>query len=147
MAKKKADSSDDLSDEDLEDMFMGGSSDAAPGEEELIGEDETFDIIEEQQEEVKDYKFMKGELIGTKGNVHRIRITDADHGFLNLLSAKLLATDGVEYAAYKSTSLDPPIMTIMTKGKVKLIDILSTACEKMRSETDELRKTVEKTLK
>lgn len=147
MAKKKADSTDDMDEEDLEALMYSDGGSEAPGEEEIIDESETIDIIEEENEEIKDYKFMKAELIGTKGNVHRIRITDADHGFLNLLSAKLLATEGVEYAAYKATSLDPPIMTVMTEGKTKLITVLKKASEAMKKETEDLRKIVTKSIK
>ena len=73
-------------------------------------------------------------MIEQKNNSHRIEFIDASHGFLNFLTNILLKEKGVEYAAYKKTSLENPIMTIITDGTASVKKILQNSCKKINNE-------------
>ena len=103
-------------------------------ESEENSEDELILEEEEEQEELKDYKHLKARLIEQKNNSFRIEFIDASHGFLNFLTNILLKEKGVEYAAYKKTSLENPIMTIITDGSGSVKTILQSACKKIDNE-------------
>ena len=105
-------------------------------------EEEEEDVLlggEEEPEQLKDYKHLKARLIEQKKNSYRIEFIDASHGFLNFLTNILLKQKGVEYAAYKKTSLGNPIMTIITDGSVSVKKILQISGKKIMDELNAIQ--------
>ena len=102
-------------------------------------EDEILLGVEEEAEQLKDYKHLKARLIEENNNSYRIEFIDASHGFLNFLTNILLKQKGVEYAAYKKTSLGNPIMTIITDGSVSVKKILQNSGKKINDELNAIQ--------
>jgi DNA-directed RNA polymerase subunit L len=121
---------------------MGNMLDEEPQErvpEEEPEEEEILLGVEEETEQLKDYKHLKARLIEQKNNSYRIEFIDASHGFLNFLTNILLKEKGVEYAAYKKTSLGNPIMTIITDGSVSVKKILQNSGKKIKDELNAIQ--------
>jgi DNA-directed RNA polymerase subunit L len=95
----------------------------------------------------KDYKYLKGRLLSQTGNIYKIQVEGESHTLLNNLCIKLLSTKGVEYAAYKETSIDPAVLTIITDGKIDVKKTLKAVTADMKKEFVELKKLVSKTVK
>ncbi len=109
------------------------------GSEELKDEEEILLGEEEEPEQIKDYKHLKARLIEQKKNSYRIEFIDASHGFLNYLTNILLKEKGVEYAAYKKTTLGNPIMTIITDGSISVKKILQVSGKKINDELNAIQ--------
>ena len=107
--------------------------------EELIEEEAILLEDEDEPEQIKDYKHLKARLIEQKKNSYQIEFIDASHGFLNFLTNILLKEKGVEYAAYKKTSLGNPIMTIITDGSVSVKKILQNSGKKINDELNAIQ--------
>jgi DNA-directed RNA polymerase subunit L len=95
----------------------------------------------------KDYKYLKGRLLNQTGNIYKVQVEGESHTLLNNLCVKLLSTKGVEYAAYKETSIDPAVLTVITDGKIDVKKTLKAVCADMKKEFVELKKLVSKTVK
>ncbi len=151
MAEKKSDKTDEELENDLfgdfdeDNSSKDGSSEVLIAQNEPIAE-EIEEIIEEEEEK-KDYKYLKARFVETKGDINRIEFLGASHGFLNLLTAKLIQEKGVKFSAYKETSIAPPILTVITDGTIPLKKILKNASVNMKKEIEELKKTVQATIK
>ncbi|MHA1339117.1 MAG: RpoL/Rpb11 RNA polymerase subunit family protein [Promethearchaeota archaeon] len=149
---------EDISDEELEDLLLGESD-----EEEDLEEENLTEIIEEEKKTEKkkvakkksakkdssSYKFkhLKPHVIEKRDNIVRIRFEKATHTFLDLLSSTLLRIDNVEYAAYKLTSLEPGILTLITKEGVNYKDVLKLAIKKIKEELNDLNKAIQAAFK
>jgi len=118
-----------------------------PGPEELKEEDGLLLEEEEEQEQLKDYKHLKARLIEQKKNTYRIEFIDASHGFLNFITNILLKENGLEYAAYKKTSLENPVMTIITDGTISVKKILENAGKKIDAELNAIQKAFQSEIK
>ena len=76
---------------------------------------------------------------GTEFYVH---IIHQSHGFMNYLITKVLKCKGVEFAAYKNTSLEPPVMYIRTDGKKEIKNILKEAIKLMKIDFNGMKNAV-----
>lgn len=128
---------EDVTDEDLEDELLGGSNEEESSE---TPEEEFFE--EEEEIEIKDYKYLKAHIIEQHNNVYRIEFIDGSHGFLNYLSSHLLQDKNVRFSAYKATSLDPPVLTLIIEPDASVKKILESAINKMKSEIKELKEAI-----
>ncbi|MHA1729986.1 MAG: RpoL/Rpb11 RNA polymerase subunit family protein [Promethearchaeota archaeon] len=152
--KKSTEEIEDIPDEDLEDDFFSDSDEDLPdlsevteNGEEIGSEEETDEFpLEEEEEEIKDYKFLKARLLEVNNNNHRIEFIGVSHGFLNYLIFKLLKEKGVTYAAYKETTLNPAVLTVITDGSIHIRKILKNACANMKAEVLSLKENVQKTI-
>ena len=90
-------------------------------------------LSQELIEPQRDFKYLKisveQEENGTEFYVHVIH---QSHGFMNYLITKVLKCKGVEFAAYKNTSLEPPVMYVRTDGSKEIKNILKEALKLMR---------------
>ncbi|MHA1819473.1 MAG: RpoL/Rpb11 RNA polymerase subunit family protein [Promethearchaeota archaeon] len=99
------------------------------------------------EEEEKTFKFLRARIEERNGNFYTIRIKGASHTFLNYITTKLLDEKGVEYAAYKLTTLEPPRLSIIIDGSVPLKTILLSVTKKMKDEIKELKKVINANIK
>lgn len=95
----------------------------------------------------KDYKYLKASLISHTGNIFKIQIEGESHSLLNNLCNNLLKIKGIEYAAYKETSIEPAVLTIITDGSIDLRKTLKATTSEMKKEFIELKKLVSKSIK
>ena len=90
-------------------------------------------LSEELAEPQRDFKYLKisveEEKNGTEFYVH---IRHQSHGFMNYLVTKVLKCKGVEFTAYKNTSLEPPVLYVRTDGTKEIKNILKEALKLMR---------------
>jgi DNA-directed RNA polymerase subunit L len=90
-------------------------------------------LSEELTEPQRDFKYLKisveQERNGTEFYVH---IQHQSHGFMNYLVTKVLKCKGVEFTAYKNTSLEPPVLYVRTDGTKEIKNILKEALKLMR---------------
>jgi len=90
-------------------------------------------LSEELTEPQRDFKYLKisveQERNGTEFYVH---IQHQSHGFMNYLVTKVLKCKGVEFTAYKNTSLEPPVLYVRTDGPKEIKNILKEALKLMR---------------
>lgn len=164
MAKKKTTSSDAKAEE----LDVIDDSESKVSEKEEVkasplikeGEDETSPLIEEEEteeeeteeeeieeeeieeEKRKDYKYLKARILEQHNNIYQIEFLGISHGFLNYLSSKLLNEKGVNYSAYKETSLSPPVLTVVTDGTLSIQKILKNTCKEMKSNISSLKKAI-----
>ena len=108
------------------------------------GEDETSPMEEEEIEEEirKDYKYLKARILEKNNNIYQIEFLGISHGFLNYLSSKIMHEKGVNYSAYKETSLSPPVLTVVTDGTISIQKILKSTCKVMKSNISSLKKAI-----
>ncbi len=101
--------------------------------EDEFSEDLAERLSQEITEPQRDFKYLKisveQEINGTEFYVHVIH---QSHGFMNYLVTKVLKCKGVEFAAYKNTSLEPPVMYVRTDGLKEIKNILKEALKLMR---------------
>jgi DNA-directed RNA polymerase subunit L len=152
MAKKKTTSSD-TKDEELDVIDNSESKVSENSEEDKVEdsslieeeEDETSPPIEEEEieeEKRKDYKYLKARILEQHNNIYQIEFLGISHGFLNYLSSKLIDEKGVNYSAYKETSLSPPVLTVVTDGTLSIQKILKNTCKEMKSNISSLKKAI-----
>jgi DNA-directed RNA polymerase subunit L len=176
MAKKKSSKkteTEEVSDEQLEDSLLGGDE-GAPKEPEVVEEKkkkstktiefnaETAPIeapsevpsdaaivpsLPEEETKKKDYKYMKVKLLSEHFNTYRIEFENESHGFLNLLNTKVLNEKGITFSAYKETSIDPPVLTVVTDGSVTAMKVLNNVAESMKKDFNDLKKAVSQSIK
>ena len=172
MAKKKTSKKtepEETSDEELEDSLLGGddeaekepevvvekkkkTSKAAPEEAEAApveapSEEPSAPSLPEEEKVKKDYKYLKSKLLSEHFNTYRIEFVGESHGFLNLLNSKALQEKGVVFSAYKETSIDPPVLTVVTDGSITAMKVLNNVAESMKKDFLELKKVVSQTIK
>ncbi|QEE14257.1 RpoL/Rpb11 RNA polymerase subunit family protein [Promethearchaeum syntrophicum] len=108
-------------------------STSSPTSDDTSSEDLAERLSQELIEPQRDFKYLKisveQEENGTEFYVHVIH---QSHGFMNYLITKVLKCKGVEFAAYKNTSLEPPVMYVRTDGSKEIKNILKEALKLMR---------------
>ena len=123
MAKKKVVSSDETSEDEIEDDLLEEEIEGIypklkekkaldlPIEEEGMLEPSEEDLEYEMEEEFElpTYKYLDLKLNKTSGiNDYELVIEGQSHGFCNIFIKHLLMIEGVNTAAYKVTGLEPP---------------------------------------
>ncbi|MHA1721008.1 MAG: RpoL/Rpb11 RNA polymerase subunit family protein [Promethearchaeota archaeon] len=90
-------------------------------------------LSQELTEPSRDFKYLKIaiEQEGTE-NEYYVHVKHQSHGLMNYLITKVLKCKGVDFAAYKNTSLEPPVMYIRTDGSRDIKNILKEALKLMR---------------
>lgn len=155
MAKKKTTKNADAIEEELE-VKSPDDSDVEISENSEEEEVETSQLLEEEdietspeieeeeieEEKRKDYKYLKARILEKNNNIYQIEFLGISHGFLNYLSSKLLGEKGVNYSAYKETSLSPPVLTVVTDGTIPIQKILKSTCKEMKSNISSLKKAI-----
>lgn len=150
MAKKKTTAKKDtneVSDEDIESQLLGdddGEAEVKP-EDEL--DDDLFSDLEEEEIEIKDYEYVKARLLERENNLYKVEFLGVSHGFLNYIIEKLLKVESVEFAAYKETSLSPPILTVKIIGKKTIKKAIQEAVVMMKTELKSLKKEIKASIK
>jgi DNA-directed RNA polymerase subunit L len=136
----------DEEDDDLGDDLFGDSQaeDAAALLQEQVLED--FPDYEEE-EEVEPYKHLRLRLHSKRGTHYKIAVMHQSHGFLNLLVGKLLAIEGVDFAAYKLTTINDPIVSVRLDPdrNLRIQDVLNEAADRVLKEVDEFGKALSAT--
>lgn len=107
-----------------------------------IEEAAPYDLSAEAETKVRDYKHLKLSLNkGKSEKDYELTIEGQSHGFCNVLVKHLLATEGVNIAAYKITSLTPPKVYIrLENGNYKIKDVVRKSIESLREEVLEVQK-------
>ena len=90
------------------------------------------------------YKHLSIELISAKNNQYEFRIYYQSHGFLSLLVSDLLSDPEVEYAAYRITSLDHPIVKVIIKPGSDVKKVLKNSAKRIKKNIFRLQEQLEK---
>ena len=162
MAKKKVEPKEEendinekdlVSDEEIETNHPDLSKDSKNGSD-AVSEDESEETDESESEEgfeietgpeYPDYKFLKLDMEkGVSDNDYTLIVEGQSHGFCNIFVTHLLATEGVNSAAYKITKIVPPEIFIRLEDGYKIKKILFKAIETLRTEVTEVQKTFKK---
>ena len=162
MAKKKVEPKEEendinekdlVSDEEIESPHPDLSKDSKNGSD-AVSEDESEETDESESEEgfeietgpeYPDYKFLKLNMEkGVSDNDYTLIVEGQSHGFCNIFVTHLLATEGVNSAAYKITKIVPPEIFIRLEDGYKIKKILFKAIETLRTEVTEVQKTFKK---
>ncbi len=130
MSKKT--SEDELEKDLMEDSVASKSESSV----ETPDTNDLADIISEQleTEEVKDYKYLKLMLEQLSEREYELHIKHQSHGFMNYLVSKVIKCSGVDFAAYKNTSLAPPVLYIRIDGTKDIKNVLREAIKIMKTE-------------
>jgi DNA-directed RNA polymerase subunit L len=147
MSEKK----ESLEDE-LEKELLGGGDDdfdfEAAEMRDTTTEDEIAESLSLQLEgemERKSYKYLELSIKQSSANEYDIIIKHQSHGFLNYLTSKLLQSKGVEFAAYKKSSIDVPKIYVRTKNDRDIKAIFQEAIKFARTEWKGMRNAIEAT--
>lgn len=136
MAKKKT------AEEELDEEFLDESDDF----EGLIDdEDDKIDKSKEDLAELlssqlddeflgNEYKYLQLKIEQENEFEYYVTVKHQSHGFMNYFVAKILKCTGVEFAAYKATSLDPPKIYVRLDASHDIKKILQEALLLMRTE-------------
>ena len=146
MAKKKQPEEDleDELEEDLEDLPSDDKAldktqaaddvqDSIEPDQEDLAEDLSFQLEEEVEDPYK-YLRISIEKDGGADREYYLHIKHQSHGFLNYMVRIVLKIKGVDFAAYKNTSLAPPVIYIRTDGTRGIKLILKDTIKAMKIE-------------
>ncbi len=90
-------------------------------------------LSQELIEPQRDFKYLKISVEQEENETEfYVHVVHQSHGFMNYLITKVLKCKGVEFAAYKNTSLEPPVMYVRTDGSKDIKNILKEALKLMR---------------
>ena len=127
------DNSEELEDLRKEEQKAQTKMTSSTTSDDTSSEDLAERLSQELIEPQRDFKYLKisieQEENGTEFYVHVIH---QSHGFMNYLVTKVLKCKGVEFSAYKNTSLEPPVLYVRTDGKKEIKNILKEALKLMR---------------
>jgi DNA-directed RNA polymerase subunit L len=98
--------------------------------------------IKLQEEEDTNFKYLTVKIYEMAKNEYKVIIVNQSHGFCNFLCSKLLNITGVQYAAYKFTSLESPALDIKLDGSKDIKKILKEVTDKMRDDVKVLSKLI-----
>lgn len=90
------------------------------------------------------YKHLSVELISAVNNQYEFRIYYQSHGFLSLLVSDLLTDPEVEFAAYRATSLDQPIIKVVVKPGVDVKKVLKNSAKRIKKNIFKIQEQLEK---
>ena len=103
----------------------------------VLAKDDIADKLTEQLEEEeskKDYKYVGLSISEDAPNEWTMYVKNQGHGFCNYLVSKILKIKGINYAAYKLTSLEPAKFLIRSDGTKDIKGILKEAVKLMQIE-------------
>lgn len=90
-------------------------------------------LSQELIEPQRDFKYLKISVEKEENETEfYVHVKHQSHGFMNYLVTKVLKCKGIEFVAYKNTSLEPPVMYIRTDGTKEIKNILKEALKLMR---------------
>ena len=162
MAKKKVEPKEeendnnekDLVDDEKIESLNPDLSKGSKNESDAVSEDESEETDESEEEEgfeietgpeYPDYKYLKLDMEkGFSENDYTLIVEGQSHGFCNIFVEHLLATEGVNSAAYKITKIVPPEIFIRLEDGYKIKKILFKAIETLRTEVTEVQKSFKK---
>jgi len=151
MGKKKTTTDNDLDDEafseldnseELEDLRKeeqkaktSSNITSSITSDDVSSEDLAERLSQELTEPQRDFKYLKISIEQEKnGTEFYVHVQHQSHGFMNYLVTKVLKCKGVEFVAYKNTSLEPPVMYIRTDGSKDIKNIIKEAIKLMQIE-------------
>jgi len=154
--KKSPTKKEDL--EDFEDdLFSSNIKEEYPdieSEEEDKQKEETLeeDILPEDAEEIqkipveeeKFYKYLNLKLKKIRERDYELIVLGQSHGFCNILIKYLLNVEGVEIAAYKSTTIEPSKVFIRLKNEYNIKKIISEGISLLEQDVIKLQKVFNK---
>ena len=154
--KKSPTKKEDL--EDFEDdLFSSNIKEKDPdieSEEEDKQQEETLeeDILPEDAEEIqkipveeeKFYKYLNLKLKKIRERDYELIVLGQSHGFCNILIKYLLNVEGVEIAAYKSTTIEPSKVFIRLKNGYNIKKIISEGISLLEQDVIKLQKVFNK---
>jgi DNA-directed RNA polymerase subunit L len=88
------------------------------------------------------YKYLDVRIDEVVKNEYKIAIYNQSHGFCNFLISKLLNINGVLFAAYKKTSLEPASVDLRIEAGKDVKKILKEGIDKMRDDLKMMQKLV-----
>lgn len=98
--------------------------------------DSTQDLAErltlELAEPQRDFKYLKISIDQHNDIEYYVHVKHQSHGFMNYLVTKTLKCKGVDFAAYKNTSMEPPVLYIRVDGTKSIKNIIKEAIKLMR---------------
>ncbi len=162
MAKKKVEPKEeendnnekDLVDDEKIESLNPDLSKGSKNESDAVSEDESEETDESEEEEgfeietgpeYPDYKYLKLDMEkGFSENDYTLIVEGQSHGFCNIFVEHLLATEGVNSAAYKITKIVPPEIFIRLEDGYKIKKILFEAIKTLRTEVTEVQKAFKK---
>lgn len=134
MVGKKKSIDEELDEEFLEEDIDSDLDSDIPSEK---SKDELAEMLSSQLEEEisqQDYKYLKLYIEQESKFEYYVTVEHQSHGFMNYLVSKVLKCAGVEFAAYKLTSLDPAKLYIRIDPSRDIKTILKEALVKMKTE-------------
>ena len=161
MAKKKKEESeeedlsdfdDELSDLEDEEIALPKIQKKESEEEEKIAEtapaeydseEEDYDLLSDEQPEllVKDYKFVKPNIVkGVNEFDYELIMEGQSHGFCNILVKHLLNIEGVNIAAYKITNIDNPKIFLRIQEGYDVKDVIFKGIAALQDEVKSVEK-------
>lgn len=166
MAKKKnekseedelSDLEDDISDLKDEEIALPKIEKIEPEKEEEVAqtpevgseeeEEEDYELLADEEPEVivKDYKFIKPNIVkGVNKFDYELIMEGQSHGFCNILVKHLLNIDGVNIAAYKITNIDLPKIFLRIQDGYKIKDIIFKGISALQDEVSMVEKVFSK---
>ncbi len=90
------------------------------------------------------YRYLSTELVSAVNNQYEFRIYYQSHGFLSLLVSDLLTDPEVEFAAYRATSLDQPIIKLIVKPGVDVKKVLKNSAKRIKKTIFKIQEQLEK---
>jgi DNA-directed RNA polymerase subunit L len=90
------------------------------------------------------FKYLSVELVSAVNNQYEFRIYYQSHGFLSLLVSELLSDSEVEFAAYRATSLDQPLLKVVVKPGVDVKKVLKNAAKRIKKNIFKIQEQLEK---
>jgi len=152
MAKKKTTSKKNTTkNKELEDideeLFSADIEEEYPDTETKEEEKPQEEVSEEEEEiqkipikEEKFYKYLNLKLNKIREKDYELSIEGQTHGFCNILVKYLLDIEGVEIAAYKSTTIEPSKVFIRLKNGFDIKKIISEGVSLLEEEVIKLQK-------
>lgn len=110
--------------------------------EEEIESEKIYEKIEEIEEDYR--KYMKLKLLKKRENDYELIIDGQTHGFCNIFIKYLLMVEGVDMAAYKSTTIDPAKVFIRVKNGYNVMDLISKSIDMLETEVVKMQKVFKK---
>ncbi|MHA1613181.1 MAG: RpoL/Rpb11 RNA polymerase subunit family protein [Promethearchaeota archaeon] len=99
--------------------------------------EELADLLSSQLEDEiqgREFKYLQIEITTDSDFEYYIKVKHQSHGFMNYLMSQVLRCSGVEFAAYKATSLDEPNLYVRLEKNRDIKIVLKEALGKMRTE-------------
>ncbi|MHA1674504.1 MAG: RpoL/Rpb11 RNA polymerase subunit family protein [Promethearchaeota archaeon] len=99
--------------------------------------EELADLLSSQLEEEiqgREFKYMQIQIEKDNDKEYYIIVRHQSHGFMNYLVSQVLKCKGVDFVAYKITSLDPPKLYVRVEEGLDIKAVLKEALGKMRTE-------------